>query len=223
MQNNIKTVAEVISIQVGDVVTIGDENSNDITTKLYTTASYKKPIDKIFEVTKLSIIGDSVADTIHHGGVDKAVFANSLQNYNHWKQYLNLDDIPCGALGENLTIDGIDEYTVCIGDIHQIGSVKLQVSQPRQPCWKISRRWQQKDFMKEIYTSGLTGWYYRVLEEGSFKANDKVKYVSSLDIGSKIKIITANKAMRNQRQYQDLVERLYYLDELAPAWKKSLK
>jgi len=215
-----RNIAKVISVQIGDVVTIGDKNSSNITTKEYTTASYKKPIDKVFDVTKLSIIGDSVADTIHHGGVDKAIFANSLHNYTHWKHYLNKDDIPYGALGENLTIDGIDESTVCIGDIHQIGTVKLQVSQPRQPCWKISRRWEQKDFMEEIYRSGLTGWYYRVLEEGSFKAGDTVQYIGSLD--TKITILEANKAMRNQSKYKELVRRLYDINTLAFAWKKSL-
>ena len=215
-----KNIAKVISIQVGEVVTVGDINSKDIINKSYTTASYKKPIDKIFEVTKLSIVGDSVADTIHHGGIDKAIFANSLNNYNHWKQYLNKDNISYGALGENLTIDSIDESTVCIGDIHQIGSVKLQVSQPRQPCWKISRRWEHKDFMQEIYSSGLTGWYYRVIEEGSFKADDLVQYISSLD--TKITIIKANKVMRNKEEYSDMVDTLLSIDELAQSWKNSL-
>jgi MOSC domain-containing protein YiiM len=215
-----QNIAKVVSIQVGEVITIGNKNSKDITSKEYTTASYKKPIDKLFDVTKLSIIGDSVADTIHHGGVDKAVFANSLNNYNHWKSWLKQDNIPYGALGENLTIDTIDEQTVCIGDIHQIGTVKLQVSQPRQPCWKISRRWEHKDFMQEIYTSGLTGWYYRVLEEGSFKADDSVKYLGGID--TKITIIEANKAMRDQNKYSDLVDTLLGIKELAQAWKNSL-
>lgn len=215
------TIAKVLSVQVGKVATVGDKNSNNSLTKEYTTASIKNPIRGEVEVTKLSILGDSVADTIHHGGEHKAVFANSINNYNHWKEFLDKDELSFGALGENLTFDTIDESNVCIGDIHKIGSVTMQVSQPRQPCWKISRRWEHKDLTKEIYESGKTGWYYRVLSTGSFKASDKVELLSQLE--TKITILKANETLRDISSNVKTANKLLTIDCLAPAWIKSLK
>jgi len=214
-------IAKILSVQIGKVVTSGDENSGEFLTKEYTTASIKDPIVGKVEVTKLSIIGDSVADTIHHGGVYKAVFANSINNYNHWKEFLDKDELSFGALGENLTFDTIDESDVCIGDIHKIGSVTMQVSQPRQPCWKISRRWKHNDLSKEIYDSGKTGWYYRILEEGSFKSNDKVELISQLK--TKITILKANETLRDVSSNMKIANQLLEIDCLSPAWLKSLK
>ena len=215
-----KHIAKILSVQIGKVVTSGDQNSKDLLTKQYTTASIKNPVDKEVKVTKLTIIGDSVADTIHHGGVDKAVFANSINNYPSWKKFLNKDKLPYGALGENLTFDTLDESTVCIGDIHKIGTVTMQVSQPRQPCWKLSRRWEHNDFMKEIYETGKTGWYYRILEEGNFKAGDDVKLISQLD--DRLTIFEANETMRNPSAHPKRTKYLLELDILAPAWFNSL-
>ena len=215
------TIAKIISVQIGKVVTSGDKDGKDFLKKEYTTASIKNPIDTKVSVTKLSIIGDSVADTIHHGGVDKAVFANSINNYDTWKKFLNKENLPYGALGENLTFDTLDESTVCIGDIHKIGTVTMQVSQPRQPCWKISRRWEHNDFSKEIYNSGKTGWYYRILKEGNFQTGDSVKLVSRLD--KRLTIFEANETMRDPISYPNRVEYLLNLDLLAAAWLSSLQ
>ena len=214
-------ISKVLSIQVGNVVTVGDENSSDITKKQYSTASYKYPIPKSAKVTKLSIIGDSVADTVHHGGIDKAIFANSFNNYPHWQKFLDKDQLPFGALGENITFDTIDESDVYIGDIHKIGSVTLEVSQPRQPCWKISRMWEDKGFMKEIYDSGRTGWYYRVLEEGSFQSGDVVEFISRVE--NSISILQANTILRDPKNNHKLAQQLLSLDVLAVAWSSSLK
>ena len=213
-------IAKILSVQIGKVTTTGDKESKDFLKKQYTTASYKNPVNGKVTVTKLTIIGDSVADTIHHGGVDKAVFANSINNYPTWQKFLGKDELPYGALGENLTFDTIDESDVCIGDIHKIGSVTMQVSQPRQPCWKISRMWEHNDFMKEIYDSGKTGWYYRILEEGTFEANNKVELISRLD--NRITIFEANETMRNPSAYPKRAKYLLELDVLAKAWFNSL-
>ncbi len=213
-------IAKILSVQVGQVVTSGDKNSSEFLKKEYTTASIKHIVKEKVAVTFLTIIGDSVADTVHHGGLHKAVFANSINNYEHWKSFLDKDTLLYGALGENLTFDTLDESKVCIGDIHKIGTVTMQVSQPRQPCWKLSRRWEHNDLMKEIYNSGKTGWYYRIIKEGSFQANDSVELVSQLDI--KITILEANKALRDVSSNKQTVEKLLSLDCLAPAWLKSL-
>ncbi len=156
---------KVISLQVGKVKSHGDKNSKEFLEKYWESASFKDVVEDKVWANKLSLVGDEVADKVHHGGLDKAIFANSYENYEHWAEFLNLKDIPFGALAENLTLSGFHESNVCLGDVHRVGAALLQVTQPRKPCWKISRKWNNKNFTKEIFTSGLTGWYYRVLEE----------------------------------------------------------
>ncbi|DAB40584.1 MAG TPA: molybdenum cofactor biosysynthesis protein [Sulfurovum sp. UBA12169] len=214
-------IAAVLSVQIGSVTKEGEENSKEFLTKTYETASYKLPVSCGVRVTKNGIEGDFVADTVHHGEVDKAVFANSFKNYESWKNFLGLDALAFGALAENLTFDAIDETDVCIGDVHKIGSVILEVSQPRKPCWKISRRWQNKHFTKEIYDTGKTGWYYRVIQEGMMAKGDKVELISRQNV--LVSIQEANEAFKDPDEHPDTVEKLMQLDVLAPAWKRGLE
>lgn len=107
------------------------------------TGSFKNEVDCI-EITFDKILEDEVADKKNHGGFDKVVFANSLENYSDWCKFLGADSLLPGSLGENLTISGLDESNVFLGDIHQIGEVMLQVVQPRKPCWKISKMHNKK-------------------------------------------------------------------------------
>src|SRR5699024_2392298 len=82
---------------------------------------------------------DEIGDTVAHGGPEKALFAYPEKHYNYWKKDLEME-INTGAMGENLVIEGIDETDVCIGDTYEIGDALVEVSQPRQPCWKPARR-----------------------------------------------------------------------------------
>ncbi len=214
-------IAKLLSVQVGKVTINGDKSSKEFLTKEYTTGSYKNPVDGKVQVTKDGITGDGVADTLHHGGTEKAVFANSFLNYEAWQDFLKIDHLSFGALAENLTFERIDETNVCIGDVHKMGSVIMEVSQPRKPCWKISRRWGNKNFTKEIFDSGKTGWYYRVLQEGLFEKGDEVELVSRPDI--MVSIQEANEAFKNPDQHRKTVEKLLALDMLADAWSSGLK
>lgn len=216
-----QTVATVLSVQVGKVIESGDAHSKDFLTKAYTTASHKTPTEKRLRATKNGLEGDFVADTVHHGGIDKAVFANSFKNYHSWQNFLGVKHLEYGALAENLTIDRIDETTVCIGDIHKIGSVILEVSQPRKPCWKISRVWRDKKFTKEIFDSGKTGWYYRVIQEGALAKNDTVKCIGRQTV--LVSIQEANDAFKDPDMHSETVEKLMALSVLAPAWKRGLE
>lgn len=208
-------ISKIKSIQISGIKTINDENKN------WETGSFKTPIDEAI-VTKLGIEGDKVSDTKHHGGVDKAVFANSLQNYPKWQKFLDIkENLPYGALAENLTVKEIDEDDVFIGDIHQIGDVILEVSQPREPCWKIGQKWHNKNFTKYIYDSGETGWYYRVLKEGKIKQGDTLRLVKREN--HKVTIKKANEILRDPKKDIELANYLLDLDVLSEAWKKSLR
>ena len=101
------------------------------------------------------------------------MLAYAAGHYPGWRSELYLE-IPYGAFGENFTIAGLDESSVCLGDVYAIGRAVVQVSQPRIPCWKIARRWQVKDLSARVQRSGRTGWYLRVLQEGEVTAGDEV-------------------------------------------------
>ncbi|MEK6658511.1 MAG: MOSC domain-containing protein [Campylobacterota bacterium] len=212
---------KIISLQIGKVKSYGNKDSKDFSDKQWESGSFKEVIDTQVWAGKVGFIGDEVADKVHHGGTEKAIFANSYENYESWAKFLGLKTIPFGALAENLTIFGFHESSVCLGDIHKMGSAVLQVSQPRKPCWKISKRWNNKKFTNEIYTSGLTGWYYRVLEEGFIEAGDKIEIL--LHDEAKISILDANKAFADPSKYRELLEKIANIPSIAPSYKTSVE
>ncbi|MDO9266764.1 MAG: MOSC domain-containing protein [Sulfurimonas sp.] len=211
---------KLISVQVGRVKSYGDKQSREFLEKYWKSASVKEVANGKVFVGKTGLVGDEVADKIHHGGEEKALFANSYENYGEWAKFLGLETIPFGALAENLTISGLHESNVCLGDIHKIGSALLQVSQPRKPCWKIAARWHNKKFTNEIYTTGLSGWYYRVLEEGFIEAGNEVNVVSQDE--SKVSILDANMAFANPIKYRDILEKIANISSIALSYKISV-
>ena len=214
MKKNI--ISKVVSLQIGKIRTIKDDTMKE---KQWITGSYKEPVSNIRDVSFDGFIDDEVSDLVHHGGEHKAIFANSLLNYSKWEEYLDTK-LTYGALAENLTLDNIDEEDVCIGDIHKIGTVTLEVSQPREPCWKISKKHNNKTFTKNIYDTGRTGWYYRVLEEGQIKQNDTVEFLRR--IKNPITILKANEVLRNPQANIELANQLTNLDVLGEPFRKSL-
>ena len=217
MNKHKNIISKVISLQIGKIRTIKDKTLKN---GIWTTGSYKMPVFGYQDINFLGIKGDEVSDTIHHGGKHKAVFANSYENYPIWEKYLGVKKLEFGALAENLTLSKIKEEDVCIGDVHKIGSVILEVSQPREPCWKISQKHNNKTFTKEIYNSGRTGWYYRVLEEGQIKKGDKVEMLKR--VKNPISIFKANEVLKNIKSNQKLAKQLINLDVLGEPFKKSL-
>lgn len=165
--------ARVVSIQVGLPTTMETIGAGG-TVERWTSAIKKRQVDGPVWVGRENLVGDGQADLKYHGGPDKAVMAYSAAHYPAWQAQLNRPLDP-GAFGENLTIDGLDESTVCIGDTYLVGDTcVVQVSQPRQPCWKLSRRWEIPDLEAWVRTSGRTGWYFRVLSEGFIEAGSVV-------------------------------------------------
>ncbi len=211
---------KIVSIQIGKVKSYGNKDSKDFLTKYWESGSFKEPTLERVRAGKLGLSGDEVADKIHHGGEEKAIFANSYENYSEWSEFLG-KEISFGALSENLTISGLHESNVYLGDIHKIGEATLQVSQPRKPCWKISKRWNNKKFTHEIYATGLTGWYYRVLEEGFLGAGDEVILLSRE--AEQVSILDANMAFANPIMHRDILEKILSVPSLAPSYRASIE
>ena len=157
----------LVSIQVGLPQTRGVDGADDPMDQPWTSGFIKEPVYGPVRVRRTHLDGDGQADLRVHGGVDKAILAYSADHYPLWREELGINDLPHGAFGENFTIAGLDERTVCVGDGWQIGDqVRVEVSQPRQPCWKLARRWRRPDLPQRVLENGRSGWYFRVLTEG---------------------------------------------------------
>ena len=141
-----------------------------------TSAIAKTPVSARLQVTPLGLLGDEQADLRVHGGPDKAVHHYPFDHYEAWREELGhpLLGAP-GAFGENFSTLGWTEETVHFGDIVQASTAVLQVSQGRQPCWKLNDRFGEPRMAGRLQASGRTGWYYRVIEPGAVAAGDTLR------------------------------------------------
>jgi MOSC domain-containing protein YiiM len=141
------------------------------------TAIHKQPVHVPVEVRVLGIAGDEQADHSVHGGRDKAVYAYPIEHYPFWiAQRSNAlkqeEHLPSGSMGENLTMEGLLESEVWVGDRLQIGSVLMEVTEPRTPCFKFNVKMRMSHAAKLMVQSGYSGFYLRVLQEGRMQAGD---------------------------------------------------
>jgi MOSC domain-containing protein YiiM len=201
-------------------VQVGMPARRDADTDPWFTGIFKSRVEGPVALNKRNLAGDAQADLRVHGGPNKAVMAYSAENYPLWRAELRFtqEQLPFGAFGENLTITGLNEQTVCIGDVHQIGTATLQVSQPRSPCWKLARKWTMPDLPKRVVLTKRSGWYYRVLEEGALQAGDKVRLIERIHPDWPIRRIT-DVTYNIARSPGDLLE-MERLEELASQWKE---
>lgn len=208
------------SIQTGQIVTQGDPETRDVETRRWTSAFDKKPTDRPAKINSLGIAGDSVADTKHHGGVDKAILCYASAHYAAWAAEVPELGMSAGGMGENLTLSGIDETSACIGDRYAISDCEIEVAQPRQPCWKISRRWQDKTMTKRVSQTGRTGWYVRVTKPGTIRTGDELTLVARPNPAWPVARV--NDLFVGREVNRIAVMELMNLPELSHEWKKDI-
>lgn len=126
-------------------------------------------------VGPLGLAGDEQADPTVHGGLEKAVYAYPSEHYAFWREHTGRPDLPFGALGENLTLSGLVETELWLGDVLAIGSCVFAVTRPREPCGKLARHLDSRTAGREMVRRGMTGWYLEVVQPGSLEAGDAVK------------------------------------------------
>ena len=166
--------ARLLSLQVGQPKDYGFEGATDPFDKPWRTGFFKEPVGGRLFLSTTGLEGDGVADKRWHGGPEMAVLAYAAEHYGGWLAETGLTSMTPGGFGENLTIDGHSEANVCIGDIYELGSARIQVSVPRAPCRHIDRRHRQKGLCDLSRSSGRVGWYCRVLQEGDVGAGDSI-------------------------------------------------
>ena len=139
-----------------------------------TSGIYKTPVTGPLQLGALGLEGDEQADLRVHGGIEKAVHHYPAEHYPDWRAELGpLPDLARpGGFGENISTTGLTEENVAVGDIFRLGGALVQVSQGRQPCWKLNRRFGVPDMARRVQGTGRTGWYYRVLQPGRVAPGD---------------------------------------------------
>ena len=138
------------------------------------TGIWKDPVSGPRMVRRLNIDGDGQGDTNGHGGEQRAVFVYQIQSYEHWRQHLGRDDLGYGNFGENLTVDGLADDEVCIGDRYRIGEAEFEVTQPRVTCYRVGMRLGEPEMPALLVSHHRPGFYMRVITEGRIQAGDQI-------------------------------------------------
>ena len=159
---------KVISTNIGKATTFlwnGQEEQTGI---------FKYPTDEALFLGKMEVLKDTVIDREHHAGINKACYLFASDHYPYWRHLYPELEWNWGMFGENITLEGLDESTIRIGDIYNIGSALVQVSQPREPCYKLGVRFSNAKILKQFIDYGYSGTYVRILEEGFVKKEDQL-------------------------------------------------
>jgi MOSC domain-containing protein YiiM len=199
---------------------IGKPKQEHFHGKEFLTGICKKPVSGALALSQQGFEGDGVGDHRHHGGEDKAVCVYSLDHYPFWDSTLNIT-MPVAAFGENLSIEGLQEADVCIGDIYRIGTAEVQVSQPRQPCSTLAARYGRDDLVKLVVDSGRTGFYFRVLRSGRVQEGDAVVLIERDDRG--VTVSYANGVFHHDRRNRAGLEDVLSVAALSDSWQRSFR
>ena len=182
--------AAVRAVHVGRVAPLGPD--------AVPSGFYKQPAAGRVAAGPLGLAGDEQADKAVHGGPDKAVYAYPSEGYAAW-----IEDFPArrrtlvpGGMGENLATAGVSEDDVRIGDVLRIGTATLQVTQPRQPCFKLGLYHREPKMVRRMTETGRCGWYLRVLEPGELAAGDRIELVERQEKGWSVRRFAALIALK---------------------------
>jgi MOSC domain-containing protein YiiM len=203
-------VANVVSVNVGRIRSDGD----------WTSGFVKEPVAGPVRIGPLGLAGDEHADTRNHGGPHRAVLMYAERHYPEWRDELGLAELPYGGFAENLTVRGLTEDDVAIGDSLRVGSAVLQVSGPRAPCWKISRRWEIDDLTQRVSVTTRIGWLLRVLEEGEVAAGDEIELVERPY--PELTVAHAYAVYSRRKGGPRAAEELAACELLMPTWREAL-
>jgi MOSC domain-containing protein YiiM len=181
--------------------------------ELTSSAIWKEPLSGRVAVRGVNVDGDDQADRSVHGGPDQAVYAYAAEDTEWWESQLQRPLGP-GAFGENLTTRGINVSAALVGERWAIGTVLLEASAPRIPCWKLGARMDDPGFLKRFARSGRPGTYFRIIEEGELGAGDAIEVVERPDHEITIAYV-AHVYMHDH----DAAERLLEAPALHPGWR----
>lgn len=183
------------------------------------SAINKRLVEGPIKLAEKGFYGDEQADPRHHGGPDKAVHHYAADHYTYWREQLGSNPrFQPGGFGENISAFGLTEQRVCIGDVFTLGDALVQISQGRQPCWKLNAHTGIPDLSHRFMSTALTGWYYRVITPGTVAIGDELKLLKRPNPGWTVKKVT--EARFNPRRDNALARDLATLPYLSLGWRE---
>ncbi len=186
------------------------------------SAIAKSALEGRIAIGRLGLAGDEQADRVHHGGVDKAIHHYPFDHYDFWRGQLGDNALlsVAGAFGENISTSGIVESDLCIGDRLRLGTALVEVSQGRQPCWKLDHRFGVAGVSAAVVRTGHCGWYYRVIEAGTLEAGQHLELIDRPQPSWTVEHAFALLIRGTGRRDTSALRELCKLDALAESWKR---
>jgi MOSC domain-containing protein YiiM len=221
------SLCRVDAILTGKVAPLGDSGKM--------SGIDKHPAAGRVRLHETGLAGDEQADHKHHGGAEKALHHYPFDHYAVWRdewRSIGIDGVDdgkaaaglarlasCGAFGENVSTLGMTEANVCVGDVYRIGEAIVQLSQPRQPCWKLNLRFTRDDMSRRVQQTLRTGWYYRVLEAGDIGAGDRIERLARVHPHWTVERLLH--VLYVDRDNRMALEQMANLDTLTPSWRAT--
>ncbi len=186
-----------------------------------TTGIYKYPVQEAIYLNKEEVSHDTIADRRYHGGIFKACYLFSAEQYPYWKAKYPHLEWDWGMFGENLTVEGLDESKIRIGNVYQLGTALVQITQPREPCFKLGIRFNDQTILKQFIDHGFPGTYIRILREGNVAVGDSLELVDE----SKSPLTTQQfyNLLFSKQKNKELVQMAMENDALPPGKREKLK
>src|SRR6266536_3431152 len=185
------------------------------------TAIWKEPVQGRRMVRRLNVDGDGQGDLAGHGGEQRAAFVYQIESYRYWQEQLERSDFVHGQFGENFTIEGLPDDAVCIGDRYRIGSALFEVTQPRVTCYRVGIRMNEPRMPSLLTSSGRSGFYFRVLQEGEVGAGDEIQKVGEAE--ERMTVAEINALLYSPNHARDRLERALRIEALSPGWRWSFE
>jgi ferredoxin-NADP reductase/MOSC domain-containing protein YiiM/ferredoxin len=185
------------------------------------TGIWKEPVRGRCRVRRLNLDGDGQGDLAGHGGEQRAVFVYQIESYRYWQDQLLRTDFVDGQFGENFTIEGLADDTVCIGDRFQIGSALFEVTQPRVTCYRVGIRMNEPRMPALLTSSSRPGFYFRVLQEGEVGAGDEIVKVG--EAKERMTIAEINALLYSPNHARDRLQQALLIEALSPGWRASFE
>src|ERR1700733_317146 len=185
------------------------------------TGIWKKPVTGRIFARRLNLDGDGQGDLAGHGGEQRAMMVQQLDSYRYWASYLGRSDLAPGIFGENLTVDGLADAEVCIGDRFRIGSVVVEVTQPRDTCYRLGIRLERPEMPALLVAHHRPGFYLRVIQEGELGAGDHVEKLS--DGPERVTVAEIDALLYSAEHKLEALRRAARIPALSPGWRASMQ
>ena len=209
----------LLSLQIGRISSYPVPDTDE-PGQVFSSGIGKRPVPGPVALARLGLAGDEIADLRVHGGPDQAVLAYAAAHYPLWAVEWDRPEPPPGSFGENMTVEGADETTVCVGDRWRIGEAVLEVSKPRSPCNHLAWYQQREDLVARVRQTGRSGWYLRVIAEGDLEPGVAIELLARPYPALNVRRVAVAMANRHRDHAEAML--LVHCEALAQDWRLRL-